>query len=116
MTTQTKSQRLANVADKVVAASMRCEDCNGEGHVGEEYRSSDHFQPPERDVCTSCNGSGSWHFDALPVEAIAQLQAHILAQDAALTAAREALEAVRPADSLSAARLRLAINIIKEVQ
>lgn len=38
---------------------VTCEDCDGAGVVGEEY-SCGEFQPPERDRCTSCGGSGRW--------------------------------------------------------
>lgn len=34
-----------------------CEDCDGTGEVG-ELRSQGYFQPPERDRCHSCDGSG----------------------------------------------------------
>lgn len=39
--------------------SMPCEDCNGQGEVGEEIYQGE-FQPPERDRCSSCGGSGRW--------------------------------------------------------
>jgi hypothetical protein len=38
---------------------MDCEDCDGRGAVG-EMRYMGEFQPPEREPCSSCNGSGRW--------------------------------------------------------
>lgn len=45
------------------ATSMRCEDCNGTGEVGDEIPQGE-FQPPERDRCDSCDGTGRWKLDA----------------------------------------------------
>jgi hypothetical protein len=44
-------------------AYMACEDCDGRGVVGEEIYQGE-FQPPEREQCGSCNGSGRWKIDA----------------------------------------------------
>ena len=46
--------------------SMKCEDCDGCGAIGELYGGSA-FQPPERDSCNSCGGSGYWNI-AQPVQ------------------------------------------------
>lgn len=46
-----------------------CEDCNGAGEVGEAYGGSE-FQPPERDRCESCNGSGRWPAPTAPADAL----------------------------------------------
>jgi hypothetical protein len=35
----------------------KCDDCNGTGHVGESHYMGE-FQPPERERCESCGGSG----------------------------------------------------------
>lgn len=40
-------------------ASIACEDCGGAGVVGDEIPQGE-FQPPERERCESCNGSGRW--------------------------------------------------------
>jgi len=45
--------------------SMDCEDCNGTGEVGDEIYQGD-FQPPERERCTSCDGSGRWKLSPTP--------------------------------------------------
>lgn len=42
---------------QLAALAVACEDCNGAGEVGEPYGGSE-FQPPERDRCESCGGSG----------------------------------------------------------
>jgi hypothetical protein len=44
-------------------AYTACEDCDGRGVVGEEIYQGE-FQPPEREQCGSCNGSGRWKIDA----------------------------------------------------
>lgn len=38
---------------------MPCEDCNGTGEVGDEIPQGE-FQPPERERCESCDGTGRW--------------------------------------------------------
>ena len=42
--------------------TMLCEDCNGAGEIGDEIYQGE-FQPPEREQCTSCSGSGRWKTD-----------------------------------------------------
>jgi hypothetical protein len=42
-----------------------CEDCEGSGLQGEAYGGNE-FQPPERDDCTSCGGTGYWGCDEPP--------------------------------------------------
>lgn len=36
-----------------------CEDCDGNGVVGDPIYQGE-FQPPEREPCSSCDGSGHW--------------------------------------------------------
>lgn len=40
--------------------SVPCEDCGGSGVIGDEIYQGE-FQPPERERCSSCDGSGRWH-------------------------------------------------------
>lgn len=44
---------------KATAERVRvpCEDCGGEGRVGDTYYCGE-FQPPERDKCPACDGNG----------------------------------------------------------
>jgi len=47
--------------------TMPCEDCGGCGEVGEAaYQGA--FQPPERDRCESCQGSGQWEVAPIPAQ------------------------------------------------
>lgn len=65
--------RLAPIArDKLLwfihgaaAGFVMCEDCDGTGSTGEVHPGSE-FQPPERERCPSCGGSGRWKHEASP--------------------------------------------------
>jgi hypothetical protein len=87
-----------------VKAMFPCEDCDGEGEVGEPQYQGE-FQPPERARCPTCRGSGNggehlaYHADEVN-QVFAALRAAAL-QGAALTA-----EPPTEADALDAKRYR----------